>query len=290
MSGRPRVEIYCDGSAKVGYGHIHRCRTLATQLDRDGVDVCILGLSDEARRLLPEPKRTGRLASVQVFDSPCNIDDMLHAAQLRGQITVALDWFGEVIPDVNIAVYPHGEVRGIKKVHIGFEYILLRDEIVLRRQLPATHSAKCVLVVLGGGDLLNQGHELSRRLCEQGLEVTLVQGPFAKNRDAGDGYRVLINPTELPQLLASCDWAVTNGGGCLFEAMCLRKAAYVFPQTEAEENIAHFAETRGAILGVGSANLRAFSYAELGVAAERGANLVDGLGGSRVSSIIRGLI
>ena len=290
MSSRPLVAIYCDGSAKVGYGHIRRSKTLATQLDRDGVDACILGLSDEARRLLPEPKRTGHSASVQVFDSPYDIDDMLCAAQLRGQITVALDWFGKVIPDVNIAVYPHGEVRGIKKVHVGFEYILLREEIVLRRQLTATHSAKCVLVVLGGGDLLNQGHELSRRLCEQGLEVTLVQGPFAKNRDAGDGYRVLMSPPELPQLLASCDWAVTNGGGCLFEAMCMRKAAYVIPQTEAEENIARFAKTQGAILGVGSANLRAFSYDELGIVAERGAKLVDGLGVSRVSSIIRGLM
>ena len=290
MSARPLVEIYCDGSAKVGYGHIRRCRTLATQLHRDGVDVCILGLSEEARRLLPEPRCTGRLASVQVFDSPCNIDDMLRSAQLHGQITVALDWFGEVIPDVNIVVYPNGEVRGIKEVHIGFEYILLREEIVLRRQTLATYSAKCVLVVLGGGDLLNQGHEVSRRLCEHGLDVTLVQGPLAKNRDTGDGYRVLIDPTDLPQLLAACDWAVTNGGGCLFEAMCMGKAAYVFPQTEAEENIARFAETRGAILGVGSANLRAFGYAELGVVAERGANLVDGLGGSRVSSIIRGLI
>lgn len=289
MNDRPLVEIFCEGNGNVGYGHIRRSLTLAAQLERDGVDVRVLGLSEEAVRLLPALKFAGRSASIQIFDSPCGIDDKIRAAQASSQITVALDWFGDAIPDVNIVVYPHSEVRGIRKVHIGFEYILIRKEIALLRRASATQGAESVLVFLGGGDLLNQGHETARRLSRQGLEVTLVRGPLAMNRGDGEGYRVLANPENLPQLLASSDWAVTNGGGCLFEAMCLGKAAFVLPQTEAEMKIARFAEERGAVLGIGLDGLRKFDFAELGSVAERGANLVDGRGASRISTIVRGL-
>lgn len=290
MNDRPLVEILCEGSDSVGYGHIRRSLTLAAQLEREGADVRILGLSEDASRLLPAPEFAGRMADIQIFDSPCAIGDRIREARACGQVSVALDWFGETVPDVNIAVYPHGEVRGIKEVHIGFEYILIREEVASHHGTSATHEAKRVLVFLGGGDLLNQGHEAARQLSRQGLDVTLVQGPLAANRGAGDGYRVLVNPADLPQLLAASDWAVTNGGGCLFEAMCMGKAAFVLPQTEAEMRIARFAEERGAVLGIGRDGLRKFDYAELDVVAERGANLVDGRGASRVSSIVRGLI
>lgn len=291
MSDRPLVEISCEGNDKVGYGHIRRSSALAAQLERDGIDVRLVGLSDEARRWLPPPKFAGRSAGIQIFDSPCKVDDKIRIAQMYGQITVALDWFGETaIPDVNIVVYPHGQVRGTKEVHVGFEYILIREEIASLHRTPATCSAERVLVFLGGGNLLSQGHETARRLSQQGLEVTLVQGPLAMNSGDGEGYQVLVNPKNLPQLLAASDWAVTNGGGCLFEAMCIGKAAVVLPQTDAEMKIARFAEKRGAVLGIGLDSLRKFQCDEISIVAERGANLVDGRGALRVSSIVRGLL
>lgn len=289
MNDRPLVEIFCEGNNKVGYGHIRRSSTLAAQLERDGLDVRILGLSEEARRWLPIPKFAGRSADILIFDSPCGIDDKITAAQAGGQATVALDWFGEVIPDVNIAVYPHGEVLGTKEVHVGFEYILIREEIAMLHRVPATQSAESVLVFLGGGDLLNQGHEAARRLSRQGLDVTMVQGPLATDRSDGEGYRILVNPENLPQLLAACDWAVTNGGGCMFETMCIGKAAFVLPQTEAEMKLARFTTERGAVLGIGLDNLREFGVAELGSVAEKGAKLVDGRGAARISTIVQGL-
>lgn len=290
MNDLPLVEIFCEGNDKVGYGHIRRSITLAAQLKRDGVGVRIFGLSEEAGWMLPTPSPASRSAKVQIFDSPCGIDDKIHAAQACGQIAVTLDWFGEAIPDVNIAVYPHSKVRGIKEVYVGFEYVLIREEIALLHRTPATHSAKRVIVLLGGGDLLNQGHETSHWLSEQGFEVTLVQGPLATNKDTGKGYQVLFNPADMPQLLAASDWTVTNGGGCLFEAMCMGKAAFVLPQTEAEMKIAQFAEAKGAVLGVGLGNLRKFHYSELAIVAESGSNLIDGCGAERVSAIVRSLM
>lgn len=290
MRDRPLVEIFCDGSTEMGYGHIRRCISLASQLEKDDVEVRIVGLSAEAQRLLPVPSQNGRIACIQIFDSPYNIEQLINAAHSRGQISVALDWFGEFKPDINISVYPHREVLGRKKTYIGFDYILLSEEILLHRQIVSSTKANKVLVVLGGGDLLNQGHEISRLLFQKGLDVTLVQGPFATNSETANGYEVLSNPPDLPQLLATCDWAVTNGGGCLFEAMCIGKAAFVFPQTEAEAKIARYVQKQGGLLGIGYKSLRAFLDSELCAVAERGAKLVDGLGTSRVSSIVRGLM
>lgn len=290
MKVRPMVEIFCEGNDSVGFGHVRRASTLAAQLERNGLDVRIAGLSIEAQRLLPAPKFAKSSASIHIFDSPYSIDDEILASHASGHITVALDWFGETLPDVNIAVYPHSEVLGVRRGYVGFEYILIREEMTLLHRTPVTQSTKRVLVFLGGGDLLNQGHETSRRLIQQGFEVTLVQGPLAVNKNAGDGYQVLINPPDLPQLLAASDWAVTNGGACLFEAMCLGKAAFVLPQTEAEMKIARFVEEREAVLGVGLDRLHEFHSAELRTVAEKGYNLVDGRGAERVSEIIRGLI
>ena len=284
------IEIFCEGNEEVGYGHILRSSTLAARLEKDGIDVRISGLSESARRMLPTPKHMGHTARVVVFDSLAGIDDQIRVAHERGQITVALDWFGETVPDVNIAVYPHGKVHATRETHIGFKYILVREEIALLHRIRPTGRASRVLIFLGGGDLLNQGHEAAHRLRDDGLDVTLVQGPLAKTMAADAGYRVLVNPSELPQLLASCDWAVTNGGGCLFEALCVGKAAFVLPQTDAEMRIACYAQEIGAVLGIGLNSLRGFHPAELKSVVECGVKLVDERGAERVSSIVRGLL
>jgi len=290
MSKRPLVEIFCEGSEKVGYGHIRRSSTLAKRLEVDGIDVRLSGLSGAASRLLPTPKHTGRAAEVVIFDALVGIGDQIRTAQDRGQITVTLDWFGQPIPDVNIVVFPHDEVRATRAAYIGFEYILVREEIASLHSTQRTERAIRVLVVLGGSDFLGQGHDVSRHLEDRGFEVTLVQGPLAKATVAGSGYRVLVNPSELPQLLTSCDWMVTNGGGCLFEALCVGRPAFVLPQSEAEMKIALYAQERGAVLGIGLSSLREYHPVELEPVAETGLKLVDGRGAERVSAIIRGLL
>lgn len=286
---RPTLEIRVDGNSKVGLGHLRRAKTLAAELC-SFTNVRVIGLSSDACRLLGTHDTTSEETKLVIFDSPYPIDSQLLEAQARGQITVALDWFGKTIPDVNIAVYPHDEVRATREAYTGFEYILVRKEITLLPRSRPTGRANRVLIFLGGGDLLGQGHEASRRLRDQGLEVTLVQGPLAKDVETDAGYSVLVNPPELPQLLASCDWAVTNGGGCFFEALCVGKAAFVLPQSDAETKIARFAQERGAVLGIGLGSLRGFHPAELEPVAKSGAKLVDGRGAERISAIVRGLL
>jgi spore coat polysaccharide biosynthesis predicted glycosyltransferase SpsG len=98
---------------------------------------------------------------------------------------------------------------------------------------------------------------------------------------------VCTNPSNLPELFARSDWAVTSGGGSLFEGLCLGKAVHVLPQTAAEERIARHVDSQGGLLGIGLDSLRAYSVNEVIKVAAKGAHLVDGLGAQRVSKIVK---
>ena len=289
MSGVALVEICCDGNQQIGYGHIRRSSALAVQLEKEGLAVKLTGLSEEAKKLLPVAKEYKQQPSIVVFDSLEGIDQQIQKAQSEGKTTVTLDWFGDTIPEVNIVVYPHNEVRAKNEKYIGFEYIMLRDEI-LKVERSQSSNNQNVLVCLGGGNLLGQAYEAGIGLKNKGLTVTVVQGPLAKNILSEEGIQTLINPPDFPSLLANCDWAVTNGAGCFFEAMYLGKSAFVLPQTEMEIRIAGYAKERGALLGMGMENLRVFSVDELQKVSEQGKKLVDGRGTERIASIITNLI
>lgn len=290
MISAPLIEILCDGNSRLGYGHIRRSSTLAAQLEAEGFLVRLHGLSHDAQAFLPPPRYLDREPVVTVLDSLQDIREEVKRLKAAGRTVVTLDYFGNELPDVNICVFPHSDVRALEKIYVGFEYILIREEIRSLRDITQESDGNDVLIVVGGGDQKGQGVEASRLLGDQGCRPLLVQGPLAEGRVIESGLEVRINPPEFPRLLAECDWAVTNGGGCLFEALCLGKAAYVLPQTEMEIRIAAYVKKQGALLGVGLALLRSFEAAERSSVADAGRKLVDGRGAERISAIVRGLI
>jgi spore coat polysaccharide biosynthesis predicted glycosyltransferase SpsG len=290
MSQLKRVDIICDGDERIGYGHIRRSLALAEQLEKDGLAVRLVGLSEQAIRALPAVDSSDEPASVVIFDAPRGIEEHIDSVVNNGQACITLDWFGEAVPDVNIAIYPHGELRARRMSYTGFEYIIIRDEIIAQRGAASVGSGKKVLVCLGGGDLLHQAHQAASKLSEQGLDVVLVQGPLAADTTEDDKFQVLVSPAGLPGLMASADWLVTNGGGCLFEALCLGKAVVVLPQTDQETKIAAYAAEKSTLLGIGMDALRQYGSDELMAVMGRGDNLVDGRGAERISQIVRGLL
>ncbi|MES2963831.1 MAG: hypothetical protein V4760_08065 [Bdellovibrionota bacterium] len=285
---KPSVEILCDGNSKVGYGHIRRSMTLARKLDAAGFEVRISGLSAEAREALPPPRSLARPVRISIFDSLADISAPIAEHRAMGRVTLGLDCFSSEEPDVNVAIYPHTPVRAKQRTYVGFEYILVREEIQ-EVKLSVIEGGRGVLIVLGGGDLLGQGHQAAKRLAEAGCEVTLVQGPYATDVRSEHGYEVVVNPQDLPERMARAEWMVTNGGGCLFEALFLEKPVYVLPQTEAEERIAAAVSKRNALLGVGLNGLKSFASDELVVARARSSGVVDGRGAERISSIVEAL-
>ena len=281
------VELVCDGGPEIGYGHIRRMLTLADALRRSGIKTHITGISECAKSLLPLQPHMERSAGVIVLDLPFGQDQRIKDARDTGQRVIALDWFGELEPDVAVVIYPHSNVRARLRSYVGLEFQIIRSEIA---NAPRFQEGEGVVILLGGGDLLGQGHRAAAQLAEFGLRVSLIQGPFATNYEPSALYEVLAAPPDLPSLLAASAWLVTNGGSCMFEAMCLGKATVVLPQTQAETALAKFVLERGGLLGIGFESLECQDEMEICDKAKRAAALVDGHGAERVAAIVETLL
>jgi spore coat polysaccharide biosynthesis predicted glycosyltransferase SpsG len=281
------VELVCDGGPGIGYGHIRRMLTLADELTRAGISSRVTGVSKCAKSLLPLQSYSESSATVVVLDLPFGSDQRIKDARDAGQRVIALDWFGKLEPDIAVVVYPHIDVRARLREYVGLEFQIIRSDIV---SAPRLQEGDGVVILLGGGDLLGQGHQAAARLAQLGYRVSLIQGPFASNCASSTQYDVLVNPPDLPKRLAESSWLVTNGGSCMFEAMCLGKAAVVLPQTHAEFNLAKFVFKRGGLLGVGFENLQFQDEIKIRNNAHRAIALVDGRGAERVAAIVETLL
>jgi spore coat polysaccharide biosynthesis predicted glycosyltransferase SpsG len=284
------IEILCEGNNIIGYGHIRRSLTLFNYLKKSGLNIKITGLSKTAQQMLPKQNADEREPKILIFDSPLNIDN--HLKKKNTQFTIALDYFGKSSTDINIVIYPHEIVRAKIAKYIGLQYVIIRDEVsILAPAKPAQKNEK-VLIVLGGADLLNQGHKVAKYLTNLGLVVTLVQGPFVKSKsvDLLCNYDILRNPENLANLYLESDWVVTNGGGCLFEVLSLGKAAYVLPQTDKEFAIASFFQKKKLILGIGIDNLRKFTLKEINNTEILNKNLIDKKGLQRILAIVQSIL
>jgi spore coat polysaccharide biosynthesis predicted glycosyltransferase SpsG len=281
----PTVELFCDGGPEIGYGHIRRTLTLSETLRKHGTLVRVSGISKYASSLLPPQPALAKPASVVVLDAPYGIDQKIHCARELG--VVALDWFGDCEPDVAIAIFPHKEVRARMRSYIGFDYQMIRTDII---DQPRNIDGEGVLIVLGGGDKLGQGPSSARQLSAMGFNVTLIQGPLCPSQAHSEHYEILTNPNDLPVRLAMSGWVVTNGGGCMFEAMYLGKPIVVLPQTEAENSIAKHALARRALLGVGLESFKKYDRESLWHTGRSASVLIDGQGAKRVAEIVGALL
>jgi spore coat polysaccharide biosynthesis predicted glycosyltransferase SpsG len=222
-----------------------------------------------------------------VLDVPYEADAAVRAAQAKGLIVVALDFDGTVAPDLVISLQATRRVPERARWLCGLEFAIVREEI---RALGTQHrKADEVLVIPGGGDQGSLVSGIVERLSE--LTLCVVQGPAGSNLNIkSERVRVLMNPVNLPQLMAHSAWAVTTGGTTMLEMLCLGKAIHVVPRTESEWIFAtHFAKS-GALLGIGVDTICTPSSDQIDMCERRGPQLVDGRGCERIAIEIEALL
>ncbi len=289
---RPILHIYCDGGGAFGYGHIRRSLTLSHRLKQDGFLVSVMGLSDEAKKLLPDAAYQNESPQVVVMDCPPGRGlDVMKNANQKSSLTVGLDWFcRETLPLINITIFPHYPVLSLSKSYIGFEYILIRPEIQQAKNKYFTNDGGYVFVSIGGGDLLNQGSFVATELASFGYSVLLIKGPlhdYCEDNINNLKVRIMKNPINFSELMAQSKFVVANGGGCLFEALYLGKAVLAIPQTPFEQKIVEYIRSLGGVLGDRKEDLKHFSEYEIDKVCAVGRTIIDGDGDKRISSIIQ---
>jgi spore coat polysaccharide biosynthesis predicted glycosyltransferase SpsG len=281
-----QIQIYCDGGSKTGFGHISRSKALSNYLSSKGLNSFIIGITKEANGLIGDDAYENKDAQIIVLDSHRNLDKLIIRERKKNKIIITLDWFGYEKPDYNIVIYPHTKPRSTIKNFIGFKYIIIRDEIQLLKNTKKIKNK--ALICVGGGDLLNQSQLAAEYLNQKGFDVTLVVGPIYKKLLETKNYKVLINPKNFAELLASSSLVVTNGGGCMFESIFLNIPTCVLPQTEFEKNVSDLALKSNAILGSGINFIKTLKIREINFNYQQ--DLIDGLGKYRIFKIIDNIL
>jgi spore coat polysaccharide biosynthesis predicted glycosyltransferase SpsG len=137
--------------------------------------------------------------------------------------------------------------------------------------------------MFGGADILNLGERIAVHLACSCSSVVLVQGPLAvATSTLPKNVTVRKNPENLHEIMANCNWAVSNGGATMLELLYLGKAVHCIPQTTDEERLARHVDSHSALLGIGLESLRIPENHKLIRVGEAASALVDGRGITRI--------
>jgi spore coat polysaccharide biosynthesis predicted glycosyltransferase SpsG len=282
-----KILILCDGSAKYGYGHIKRSRALLESLIKRNFNVQLKVISKikelNTYLVLNRVFKEGTV----IFDLPYNVDNLISMFIEAGFLTIALDYFGNISPHVNIAVFEHKTIKAVYQSYVGFEYVIIRSEIVnIKNKNINQNFEDYVLVVIGGSDINNEGINTAKLVAKAGFNVKLVSGPYSNYKNNLRYYTLYKEPVNLPELFCNASWVISNGGGSLFESLFLKKEVFVLPQTKLEENISKYFLEKKMVLGVGFSNLEYFLKTKKITKVSKTKNIIDGLGLDRIVDLI----
>jgi len=286
------VLLYCDGSPKLGFGHFRRSLSLYHYLQEQNIDCHIECLSKQGQPYFPHTQVKAHEntldddITVVVFDVPYLLMDHVNEQKKKGRKVICLDCLSSTPVDLSLFIFKHPKQRLSGKYSIGYKYVIIRDEFLHLTSMPLINN-KEVLVVLGGGDVKQQSYLATLQLLQLGFKVSLVLGPLAKKNDAIEhkNLKVYHSPSDFSQLMNKADWCVVNAGGCLFEALFLKKPCLVLPQTIAEQTIAQDLFDKQQLLQLGLDNLAAFSITQL-QQCQQNIDVVDAQGLARISQHI----
>ena len=115
----------------------------------------------------------------------------------------------------------------------GPRYAVIRPEFRAIRPQPETRPCRRILLAFGGGDDRGMSQQMLRALSghlPEGIEVLVISGPsnprlgeitIAAARLPDPGARLLVNPSDMAALIASCDLGGVAGGTMGYElAIC----------------------------------------------------------------------
>lgn len=192
---------------------------------------------------------------------------------------------------------------------LGTQYVLLRPEFLSRaasrRKIPGI--ARKVLITLGGADADNQTLKVMQTVQQidiAGLEAVVVVGASnphrpqlqEQSRDSTVSIEVVSNATNMDELMAWADVAVSGGGSTCWELAFMGLPALVIILADNQRAVAEGLDEAGVVVNLGwyedlaATDITQALVSLAGAAdqrtemSQRGRELVDGKGNDRVLS------
>lgn len=321
-----------DGGRDIGTGHVARCLTLATALDglglqsvfmikkRPGSEPLVERIRRQGHRVVEFQPGAGHDEGRAIVEKAASIEARLvvvdhyeiglpqeQHVRSEGFTCLSIDDIGrphdaDLILDQNIDAVPE-KYPGLTSRHLllGPRFALVRAVFLRarRRRGKVAGPGSKVLVTLGGADLGGFGPLLAEALCVEGIEVTLVQGPSAREIRM-PGVRTIQNqtPEEMANWMLWADLAIGAGGTTCWELTCVGTPFMVTVLADNQLMNASGLASAGIAINLGRAE--SLNYSEVASQAARllsdpvrrqamasaGMALVDGLGTERVIEAI----
>ena len=282
------VEILCEANKAVGYGHLNRSMNLYKYLNSIGIKTTIRGLDNKTTKLLPKVNTTNKLSKLLIVDVKNNTKEILQKARKKNQLTVTFDYFGNYPPDYNIIIFPHKKAYSRIKSFIGLEYTIIKKEFLKSKNRIKKKKLTNIVIVIGGGDKKNISYKLGSLLNKKKLNVTIIYGPLIRKTPKDKNLKIYHNPSNYVDLLKKSDLIISNGGGCMLEAIILNKPVIAIPQSIEEKNLVNFLYKKKHIYNKGITEVKKLSKNTY-IAPNKN-KLIDGKGLERISKIITKII
>lgn len=271
------VIIRCDGSSRVGLGHVFRCLALAEML-RDsygwGVTFALVegnegvriikkanyhleskSNEDEKEALWLDRLIALKKPDVLILDIRTNLSkDQIIKWRSNGLLTVAIDDPSERRLAVDLAFYPPvpqvnqvdwGGFTG--KLYTGFEYVIMRKEFSKKYPRPQNRIPK-VLVTMGGSDpegLTFKVVESLELLKESFKPIVVVGAAFTEKekfieciKRSSKQYDIMFNVKNMAELMKDINIAVASFGMTAYELAAVGVPSIYMCLTEDHEKSA----------------------------------------------------
>ena len=265
-----KILFRVDSGKMMGSGHAIRSMTLATQLQRDGVDVVLIGSG-----LKKAQKSAISFSSLRIEESDFEtVDDDLVALakwsphmvildgyhfraelfeRIRGQgvLVGVIDDNGETQagqadflinqnPNADRNLYPNSWTK--TRFFLGLDYVLLRDEFTKRSWQTTKPPTRTVLVAIGGTDSLGIAPKIVNSLMTLNLQIwspnTQIEPMHVTEPNLTSSHLERFDPLEYPMRLANASFAILGGGSGLYEAIFCGVPAMAFIVADNQINIA----------------------------------------------------
>lgn len=278
----PNALFRCDGGARIGIGHLMRCRALAAALEQRGWR-CWFATTRESASLL-SPRRpiivpaglrgapvvaravAARRIDCLVVDHYGLDADFERAARGTARLVVAIDDLADRPHDCDVIVDADPGRRvadyaragaGRARLLLGTRHALLRPEIARLRRAGSRRAAGGgrLLMTLGGADPAGLSGRILAALpdeAETGLDTVVVVGPANRRRRqlvrqaAERGFECAVAPGDLPRRMTAATLVITAAGTTCWELACLGVPAIVVVTAENQRSCARAMRRAGA--------------------------------------------
>lgn len=269
----------CDSSSTLGLGHVKRCllfakrlrdkkknlKILFSTLDLDGninSEILKNGFSIYALR-------NNTIEDLDYFVKGLNIDLLVidaydiddnfeESLKIKNPNLKILSFDDMEKPHKSDIVLNHG-IQAKKsiykdlisencKVLCGSKYTLLRDEFFEKYNVKVQNNS--VAIILGGNDILNLSSKIADLLFEinENYKITIITSgvnPNLKELKQNQKIKLLVDVSNIAEVLSSNELIISASGGTLFEVMSLKKDFINIEVATNQEVLTKYLEKKG---------------------------------------------